>query len=348
MERPVVTPAVAADAAAVTEIVAALETALYGPSTYSEADLREEWSEIDLDRRTLASCATAIASSAMARCATGVRCGASRDTCTRTRPGAGVGTLIATGLEQDAARAGAAPDPQQRPRGRLCRPAACSSRSATSAVRVFREMRIELDAPPRRARVAGRAPGRPVRARSATRAPSTPRTRRPSRTTGTTRRATSSPGRRADHRDRALRPVAVVRRPGRRRDRRRARSRTADTYGGGFVQALFTRRPWRETGRGRRRMLRDAFARFWERGERQCRPRRRRGERHRRLPPLRARRHDAGARLAGVREAATRRRGLGHRFLHQGGDLLLLGRASAPSARMRSATCRRRRGSPCR
>ena len=41
---------------------------------------------------------------------------------------------------------------------------------------------------------------------------------------------------------------------------------TGDTYGGGFVHALFTRRPWRRQGVGAA-LLRDAFGRFWERGE---------------------------------------------------------------------------------
>jgi GNAT superfamily N-acetyltransferase len=41
---------------------------------------------------------------------------------------------------------------------------------------------------------------------------------------------------------------------------------TGDTYGGGFVHALFTRRPWRKRGVGAA-LLGDAFGRFWERGE---------------------------------------------------------------------------------
>jgi len=49
MERAFIRPAVAADAAAVTEIVVALES-LYGPSTFSQADLEEEWSDVDLGR----------------------------------------------------------------------------------------------------------------------------------------------------------------------------------------------------------------------------------------------------------------------------------------------------------
>jgi GNAT superfamily N-acetyltransferase len=39
-----------------------------------------------------------------------------------------------------------------------------------------------------------------------------------------------------------------------------------DTYGGGFVHALFTRRPWRRQGVGAA-LLGDVFGRFWERGE---------------------------------------------------------------------------------
>ena len=39
------------------------------------------------------------------------------------------------------------------------------------------------------------------------------------------------------------------------------------TYGGGWIQVVFTRRPWRGQGVGAA-LLRDAFGRFWERGER--------------------------------------------------------------------------------
>ena len=41
---------------------------------------------------------------------------------------------------------------------------------------------------------------------------------------------------------------------------------TGDTYGGGFIHALFTRRPWRKQGVGAA-LLSDSFGRFWERGE---------------------------------------------------------------------------------
>ncbi len=39
-----------------------------------------------------------------------------------------------------------------------------------------------------------------------------------------------------------------------------------DTYGGGWVEVLFTRRPWRRKGVGAA-LLGDAFGRFWGRGE---------------------------------------------------------------------------------
>jgi hypothetical protein len=50
MERASATPAVAADAAAVTEVVAALESSLYDQTAFSQADLEGEWSELDLEQ----------------------------------------------------------------------------------------------------------------------------------------------------------------------------------------------------------------------------------------------------------------------------------------------------------
>ena len=41
----------------------------------------------------------------------------------------------------------------------------------------------------------------------------------------------------------------------------------ADRYGGGWIGVLFTRRPWRGQGVGRA-LIQDAFGKFWERGER--------------------------------------------------------------------------------
>ena len=52
MERFDVAPAVPADAAAVTEVVATLESSLYprALSSFSQNDLEDEWSSIDLER----------------------------------------------------------------------------------------------------------------------------------------------------------------------------------------------------------------------------------------------------------------------------------------------------------
>jgi mycothiol synthase len=41
---------------------------------------------------------------------------------------------------------------------------------------------------------------------------------------------------------------------------------TGDTYGGGWVHLLFTRRPWRNKGVATA-LLRESFRRFWQRGE---------------------------------------------------------------------------------
>lgn len=48
MNRALPTPAVAADAAGVTEVIVALESSLYGQTAFSQADLKDEWSELDL------------------------------------------------------------------------------------------------------------------------------------------------------------------------------------------------------------------------------------------------------------------------------------------------------------
>ena len=92
-----------------------------------------------------------------------------------------------------------------------------------------------------------------------------PHTRRRSRITGTTRRATSSRGRRGHLASERFDPTLwCVVRAG---DEIAAGTIcTGETYGGGFVQSLFTRRPWRKQGVGTA-LLDDSFGRFWERGE---------------------------------------------------------------------------------
>src|SRR5215208_7782141 len=46
-------PATAADIAAVAEVQIALETKLYGETTFSQSDVEEEWSDLDLERDAL-------------------------------------------------------------------------------------------------------------------------------------------------------------------------------------------------------------------------------------------------------------------------------------------------------
>ena len=106
MERGALTPAVADDAAAVTEIVVAVESSLYGPSTFSQADLDEEWSDIELERDArVVRDGDRVVGYGVVR---------ERGELSRVEgyvhpdaAGRGIGTLIANGLEENAARHGA-------------------------------------------------------------------------------------------------------------------------------------------------------------------------------------------------------------------------------------------------
>jgi mycothiol synthase len=262
MERASTTPAVAADAAAVTEVVMALESSLYGETSFSRADLEDEWAELDLEHNALV-------------VRDGDRIvgyGALHELGELWRAegfvhpdvfGRGVGKLIAAGLEEDAARRGA-----RRIQNNVFEVDAAARVLLESlgygAVRVFREMRIELEAPPP--------------------APAWP---------GGLRVVPFDPERDAlefhaahqeafaDHWDHTPRTFESWSKGHLRSERFdptlwcvvRAGAEiaagticTGDTYGGGFVHALFTRRPWRRQGVGAA-LLGDAFGRFWERGE---------------------------------------------------------------------------------
>ena len=178
--------------------------------------------------------------------------------------GRGIGALLATGLEEEAGRGGA---------GRVQNSVFEADAAARGlleslgygAVRVFREMRIELEAPPpapewpEGLRVVAFDPEHDARAFHAAHQEAF-----------------------ADHWDHTPRDFAAWSKPnleGERFDPAlwcvvRAGDEiaagtigTGGTYGGGFVHALFTRRPWRKRGVGAA-LLADAFGRFWERGER--------------------------------------------------------------------------------
>ena len=178
--------------------------------------------------------------------------------------GRGIGKLLATAFERDAAARGA-----RRIQNGVYEPDAAACRLLESigyrAVRVFREMRIELAAPPpvptwpEGLRVAAFDPERDAPAFHAAQ-------QEAFADTG------STPARfrvlvEDQPDERAVRPGPVVPSSGQETKSPRGAICTADTYGGGFVQILFTRRPWRRHGVGAA-LLADAFRRLWEGGER--------------------------------------------------------------------------------
>jgi mycothiol synthase len=256
-------PAVGTDAAGVTEVVMALESALYGQSTFSQGDLEGEWAELDLERD-----ARVVRDGDRI-----VGYGVVRELGELWRAegyvhpdahGRGIGKLIATGLADDATRRGA-----RRIQNSVLEADAAARTLLESlgyrGVRVFREMRIELDAPPpaprwpNGLRVVAFDPERDAREFHA-----------------------AGQEAFADHWDftpRDFESWSKGHLDGERFDPTlwcvvRAGEEiaagticTGDTYGGGFVHALFTRRPWRKQGVGAA-LLADTFARFWERGER--------------------------------------------------------------------------------
>ena len=255
-------PAVAADLAAVTEVVVALESSLYGQTAFSQADLEDEWSDLDLEQN-----ARVVRDGDRI-----VGCGAVRERGELWRAegyvhpdalGRGIGKLIATGLEEDAARRGARRiqngvfEADSAARGLL-------ESLGYGAVRVFREMRIELEAPPS-------APEWPEGLRvvpfdverDALEFHAAHQEAFADTWDYTPRDFESwSNGHLGSERfDPTL--WCVVRAG----DEIAAGTVcTGDTYGGGFVHALFTRRPWRKQGVGAA-LLADSFGRFWERGE---------------------------------------------------------------------------------
>ena len=262
MERTLLTPAVAADAAAVTELVRALESSLYGQTTLSQADLEAEWSELDIEQDArVVRVGDRIAGYGVVR---------QRGELWRVEGcvhpdalGHGIGKLIASGLEEDATRGGA-----RRVQNAVLEADSAARRLLESlgygAVRVFREMRIELDAPPP-------APQWPDGLRVAAFDPEH----------DALEFHAAHQEAFADHWDYTPRDFEswskghveserfdptlwCVVRAG---DEIAAGTIcTGDTYGGGFVHVLFTRRPWRKQGVGAA-LLGDAFGRFWKRGE---------------------------------------------------------------------------------
>ena len=263
MEGPSVRPAVPADVVAVAELLVAVEVSLYGATTYSQADLEDEWTDLALERDTRV-------------VPDGDRIlgyGAVSERGERWRVegfvhpaalGRGLGRLIATELEEEAARGGAR-RLQSRAFERDTAGRGLIESLGYSRVRVFREMRIELDAPspppvwPDGFQVAAFDPERDGPEFHAAQQEafldhweSTPRDFEHWSKTHLL-------GARFDPTlwcvVRAVEEIAA------------GTICMPDTYSGGWVQALFTRRPWRRRGLGAA-LLQDAFGRFWARGER--------------------------------------------------------------------------------
>jgi mycothiol synthase len=257
------TPAVTGDAAAVAEVVAALESSLYGQSTFSQADLADEWADVDLERDTrVVRDGDRIVGYAVLR---------ERGDLWRAEGyvhpdahGRGIGTLLATGLEGDASSRGARRIQNEVMEADSAARALLESLGYT-AVRVFREMRVELAAPPPAPawpdglRVVGFDAERDARAFHAAQQEAFVDAWdfRP-RDFGSWSRIHIE----SERFDPAL--WCVVRAG----DEIAAGTIcTGETFGGGFIHVLFTRRPWRRRGVGAA-LVGDALARFWERGER--------------------------------------------------------------------------------
>ena len=262
MERGL-TPAVAADAAAVAEVVAAMESSLYGESTFSQGDLEAEWSHLDIGRnaRVVRDGDRVVGYGALHELAELCR---AEGFVHPDAHGLGIGRLIATGLEQEAAGRGA-----RRIQNNVLE-ADTAARDLLEAmgyraVRVFREMRIELEDPPPRPEwpdglcAVPFDPKRDARAFHAAQeeafADSWDFTPRDFESWSKVHLAN-------ERFDPALWCVVCA------GDEIAAGTIcTGDTFGGGFVQMLFTRRPWRGQGVGAA-LLADSFGRFWKRGER--------------------------------------------------------------------------------
>ena len=262
MERVFLTPAVAADAAAVTEVIVALESSLYGQSAFSRADLEDEWAELDLEQNTrVVRDGDRI-----------VGYGAMRERGELWRAdgyvhpdalGRGIGRLIATRLEEDAARRGA-----RRIQNGVLEADPAARRMLESLgyhpVRVFRELRIELKAPPPAPEWPDGLQVPPFDPNHDAREFHAAHQEAFADHWEYTPRDFESWSRFHLESGRFDPTLWCVVRAG---DEIAAGTIcTSDTYGGGWVHVLFTRRPWRKQGVGAA-LLRDSFGRFWERGE---------------------------------------------------------------------------------
>jgi len=256
-------PAVPGDAVAVAKLVVAYERSLYGETTYTQDDLEAEWEAIDLARDTLV----------LVDGDEVVAFGSLHDrgelwrTDAYVHPsqqGHGIGTELAVELEAIAGSRGA-----RRVQAGVAEPDAPGRRLFAALgyepVRVFREMRIELTTQPERpVWPAGIVADEFDADRDAVEFHAAQQEAFSDHWEYTPRgfeewRGLHIATERFDPslwrvlRDGGEIAAGVI--------------CEANRYGGGWVGVLFTRRRWRGKGFGRA-LLREAFVRFWDRGER--------------------------------------------------------------------------------
>jgi mycothiol synthase len=256
-------PAQTADAAAVIEVVVALESSLYGETAYSQADLEDEWSDLDLEQN-----ARVVRDGERV-----VAYGAIRERGELWRAegyvhpdahGRGIGRLIAIELESVAARRGA----RRIQNGVLEADGAARALLESlgyRAVRVFRELRIELVEPPPPPRWPDGLRVVPFDVERDARDFHAAHQEAFADHWEYTPRDFESWSKSHLETERFDPALWCVVRAG--NEIAAGTICTGDTYGGGFVQALFTRKPWRRQGVGAALLI-DSFRRFWERGER--------------------------------------------------------------------------------
>jgi GNAT superfamily N-acetyltransferase len=263
MAHLVTAPGGAADAAAVAGLISAVESSLYSGSTFSQADLEDEWLDLDLERdvRVVRDGDRIVGYGVVHE--RGERWHVEG----YVHPGElgrGIGLLIAAELEEAAARGGAhriqsgALEADSAARGLL-------ESLGYRSVRVFRELRIELEGPPP-------APEWPDGLRVV---PFD--SERDARDFHAAHQEAFADA--WDHTPRSFESWSTIFLGSERfdpalwcvvRDGDEIAAGTicaGETYGGGFVNVLFTRRPWRRRGVGAA-LIADALGRFWERGER--------------------------------------------------------------------------------
>jgi GNAT superfamily N-acetyltransferase len=256
-------PAAPGDAEAVARMVIAYERSLYGETAYTQDDLEVEWATIDLARDSL----VLLADGEIVAFGSVHDRGQLWRTDAYVHPahqGRGFGAELAGALEAMARSRGA-----HRIQSGVAEPDEAGLRLFAELgyepVRVFRELRIRLEAPPAPPQW---PPGLVVDAFDAD---------RDARAFHAAQQEAF-----ADHWEFKERTFeewrdfhlvkekfdaslwVVVRAAG---EIAAGAICVADRYGGGWVAVLFTRRPWRGRGVGRG-LLQDAFGRFWERGER--------------------------------------------------------------------------------